>query len=341
MSLQSFGYMSINSANLEDWADYGTKLLGLQLVEKTRSTLTFRMDDRKQRLVVQAGDDGSPSAFGWEVQGSGEIEALAARLDAANVTVRYATAAEKSQRRVAQMIIFKDPVGNQLEVFHGPELASDAFKPGRNISGFRTGALGMGHAVLQVERLDDVMPFYTDVLGFQLSDFVLKPFKVYFFHINSRHHSLALVEWGKNGIHHLMMELYNLDDVGQGYDVALTDPERIAATLGRHINDLMTSFYTFSPSGFMVEYGWGGKSIEPETWDPVEVTDGPSFWGHERAWLSEEGREKAREMRFDAAGRGVRQPVEVIGGNHSLGPDVCPWFTQTKKAGLTSASQEA
>ena len=46
------------------------------------------------------------------------------------------------------LIVFHDPVGNRLEAFHGAELATEPFKPGRSISGFRTGPLGMGHAVL-------------------------------------------------------------------------------------------------------------------------------------------------------------------------------------------------
>ena len=346
MGLQSLGYFGVQAANLEDWTDYATKLLGLQLVERTRSSLAFRMDDRKQRVVVQAGSDGAPPFFGWEVADSIELDLVANRLDAAEVSFRRANTALADERRVTELIVFNDPVGNQLEVFYGPEIASDPFLPSRNISGFRTGALGVGHAVLTVERLDDVMPFYTDVLGFKLSDYVLKPFKVYFFHINARHHSLALLERGRNGIHHLMMELYNLDDVGQGYDIALGDPDRIATTLGRHINDLMTSFYSFSPSGFLVEYGWGGKTIDPDSWDSVEVTDGPSFWGHDRAWLSPDERASARDMRLEAAGRGVRQPVEVIPGNHSIGADVCPWFASAKRlsellsAATTDSSRE-
>ena len=42
------------------------------------------------------------------------------------------------------------------------------FVPGRSISGFRTGPLGLGHAVLTVENIDPMMPFYVDVLGFGL-----------------------------------------------------------------------------------------------------------------------------------------------------------------------------
>ena len=48
----------------------------------------------------------------------------------------------------------------------------------------------------------------------------------------------------------------------------------------------------------MVEYGWGGRSIDPDNWTPQERPDGPSLWGHDRMWLSPEKREEARAMRI-------------------------------------------
>jgi len=47
----------------------------------------------------------------------------------------------------------------------------------------------------------------------------------------------------------------------------------------------MTSFYSRTPSEFRLEYGWGGRSIDPKSWQPVEVTYGPSLWGHDRTWV--------------------------------------------------------
>ena len=119
-----------------------------------------------------------------------------------------------------QRLWLNDPVGNRVEIFHGGEVTSEPFRPGRNISGFRTGALGLGHVVLHVERFEDVMAFYRDVLGFRVSDYVTRPYPVYFFHVNPRHHSLAFAATGKNAVHHMMLELFSLDDVGQGYDLA-------------------------------------------------------------------------------------------------------------------------
>ncbi|HEY9361160.1 MAG TPA: VOC family protein, partial [Xanthobacteraceae bacterium] len=217
------------------------------------------------------------------------------------------------------------------EIFHGAETAADPFRPGRNISGFRTGPLGMGHVVMHFERIAEVMAFYQNVLEFKLSDYWLRPFPAYFLHVNPRHHSIAFVESGINMIHHMMVELYSFDDVGQGYDLALGDPGRIGVTLGRHSGDYVTSFYTWNPSGFLVEYGWGGQLIDDSNWKPFERKFGPSLWGHERRWMSAEKREESRRLCMEAAENGQRQPVQVIAGNYNRMTGVCPWWESMKQ----------
>ncbi|CAO3438325.1 VOC family protein [Azospirillum endophyticum] len=332
MEIQSFGYVGVRSRTLDDWRSYGTKFLGLQLIDKSRSSLAFRMDDRKQRIIVRQDDGDGADFFGWEVKDGDALDRLAGRLESVGVLVERMPRALAEERHVRDLIMFHDPAGNRIEVFHGAAIADSPFQPGRAISGFRTGPLGMGHAVLTVERIDDVMPFYVDLLGFKLSDFALRPFKAYFFHINARHHSLALIETGKRGVHHLMMELFNLDDVGQAYDLAQGEEGRIGATLGRHTNDCMTSFYAYTPAKFMVEYGWGGREIEPAAWSPVELEHGPSLWGHDRTWLTPERRAEARDMRLKAAELGVQEPVHVMRGNHQLMRGTCPWWDEVIRA---------
>jgi 2,3-dihydroxybiphenyl 1,2-dioxygenase len=322
MPLQALGYVGFGSSALDDWRQFGTGLVGWQAVERSASLLAFRMDDRKQRIVIDRSMADGERFFGWEVADAAALDGLAARLERAEV--------EADTRRVGGLISFRDPAGNRLEAFYGAEIDETPFSPGRSISGFRTGPLGLGHAVLTVENIDAVMPFYVDLLGFALSDYMQKPFRAYFFHINARHHSLALIETGRNGMHHLMVELFSLDDVGQSYDVALSQQERVGVTLGRHTNDLMTSFYAKTPSSFMVECGWGGREIDPPNWQPFELKDGPSLWGHERVWLPPADREVAREMRMRAAAGGLRAPVQVMDGNYRLMSGTCAWWDGVK-----------
>ena len=332
MAILGLGYAGFGSDALDDWRQFGTSLVGLQAVERGNSLLAFRMDDRKQRIVIDRALAEGTRFFGWEVADAAALDQLAARLEQAGVTVTAEPPALADARRVRGLISFHDPAGNRLEAFHGAEIDDTPFKPGRSISGFRTGPQGLGHAVLTVENIEPVMAFYVEVLGFGLSDYIEKPFRAYFFHVNARHHSLALIETGRNGMHHLMVELFSLDDVGQSYDVALKE-DRVNVTLGRHTNDLMTSFYAKSPSAFMVECGWGGREIEPSTWQPVEMFDGPSLWGHERVWLQPADRDVARDMRMHAAASGLRAPVQVMEGNFKLMSGTCPWWDGVREHG--------
>ncbi len=52
MAMQALGYVGFGSAALDDWRQFGTGLVGLQAVERGTSLLAFRMDDRKQRIVI-------------------------------------------------------------------------------------------------------------------------------------------------------------------------------------------------------------------------------------------------------------------------------------------------
>ena len=318
--IRSLGYVGVRARNLDDWVSFGTGLLGLQVADRSSSTVAFRMDEQQQRLVVQAGDDGGAAFFGWEVADAAALDALASRLEKHGVPVKRAARALADERGVRDFVSCEDPAGNRLEIYHGAATASATFKPGRAVSGFVTGALGMGHAVLTAERIEPVIAFYRDILEFRLSDYILHPFKAYFFHVNPRHHSFAVIETGRNSLHHLMLELNSLDDVGQGYDLALGNPASIATTLGRHTNDFMTSFYARTPSEFFMEYGWGGRCIDVGSWQAFEMTDGPSLWGHDRAWLPEDQRAEARRLRLSVAAAGVRQPVQVMPGNHAVTP---------------------
>ena len=170
------------------------------------------------------------------------------------------------------------------------------------------------------DERDRFYPVYekenSEVLGFKISDYSNTPISLCFFHINGRHHSLALFGSGKMGFHHFMVEYNSLDDVGQGYDLVQYKDNAIAYTMGRHTNDYMTSFYSITPSGFFVENGWGGRIINPSTWKSHETFEGPSFWGHERLYLPKEERMKFRNKRMETAAEGKQAPLLID----------CPWL---------------
>ena len=303
MSLQTLGYIGLRTKNLDDWTAYASRFLGMQLVDKSRGTPRSAWTTASSAWWSRGRRRG-PGVLRLGGRGRRRARRLAAHLESRGVKVARGSRALAEERHVRDLIVFADPVGNRLEVFHGAEIATEPFKPGRAISGFRTGPLGMGHAVLTASGSTRSCRSIPTSSASSRATTSCKPFAAYFFHINPRHHSLAFIETGKTGIHHLMVETCYLDDVGQAYDLALRKPEMIATTLGRHVNDQVTSFYSWSPSKFLFEYGWGGRTIDPDNWTPHERTEGPSLWGHDRNWLTPEGaRPGARPAHRQRRGR--------------------------------------
>src|SRR5438093_13752654 len=124
MAIEALGYIGVRAKTLDDWASYGEKLLGLQRIDKSRSGLAFRMDDRKQRLVVDADGGQGIAFFGWEVADAAALDALAARIEAAGIKVARGARTLADERHVKDLVVLNDPAGNRLEIFHGAETAT-------------------------------------------------------------------------------------------------------------------------------------------------------------------------------------------------------------------------
>ena len=58
------------------------------------------MDDRRQRLIVNAASDDDPGFYGWEVADSRALDALAAHLERNRVKVKRGSRSLASERHV-------------------------------------------------------------------------------------------------------------------------------------------------------------------------------------------------------------------------------------------------
>ena len=137
----------------------------------------------------------------------------------------------------------------------------------------------IGHAVVFVGDLDRSTRFYTEVLGFKVSDVYpgsMMPGGMVFLRCNSDHHCLALVGEGDAGsarkLHHLAFELATLDEVFRARDHL----KKHGATLtyeGRRRAGCQVSVEFLDPDGHHLELYWGvdrigsdGRSRPAEEW---------------------------------------------------------------------------
>ncbi|TSD40376.1 glyoxalase [Rhodococcus sp. KBS0724] len=290
--ISALGYIGIGAKSLDDWQEFSSEVLGLQTVREKDAdgvdTLFLRMDQRHHRIAVREGDD-SLSYVGWEVATEKDLDSQADALKQAGVTVTEEPDLAVI-RQVQRLIRCEDPAGFQTEIYFGPATTRAKFISPTGVSFVTRGPdgrdLGLGHIVLVAPNMDELIQFYIDLLGFQVSDYMTFPgIKITFTHVNPRHHSLAFgpAPEGRGAyLDHIMLEVNDLDGVGRALDMVRTRELSLTASLGRHTNDEMLSFYVQSPSGIGIEYGTAGKLIDDATWT-VSNWDSSEFWGHDRS----------------------------------------------------------
>ncbi|MFN0148597.1 MAG: VOC family protein [Dehalococcoidia bacterium] len=287
-AVTQLGYLGLTTKDPAQWESYATRTLGFEALRADPDgALRLRMDAYHHRFAIHEGAEDTLAYTGWEVADAAALATMAGRLEAAGYPVTAGTPEQCEKRRAAGLISFADPDGYATEIYWGPA-ETEASRAG----GFVTGDQGLGHILVMCNDLDRSMDFYTSLLGMKTSDYVaIGKARAGFLHCNPRHHSIAFVQppgGAPRSINHFMVQREALDDVGRRYDEVQKEKIPLITTLGRHSNDLMLSFYMRNPSGWGVEYGWGGREIDDSTWC-VEHLDSGSLWGHQPVRASQEG----------------------------------------------------
>jgi 3,4-dihydroxy-9,10-secoandrosta-1,3,5(10)-triene-9,17-dione 4,5-dioxygenase len=292
IDIKSMGYARVASTDPDAWKTFAGKVLGLaESRGPEEGHLYYRIDEVSARLVVFPSDVDRLECVGWELADHDALQAAREHLIKAGVEFAEGTPEELAERRVQEMIRFSDPWDNVFELFHGITYeARPLVTPYDNK--FVTGEQGMGHVVIPVGDDEAALEFYRDTLGFRLRDSMSMPGEfvgkepgtkawLRFLGCNPRHHSLAFLPMpNPSRCVHIMLEVAKLDDVGRALERVRKHKVPLSATLGRHMNDQMVSFYVKSPGGFDVEYGTEGLTVDDAKWVAREST-AVSYWGHD------------------------------------------------------------
>ena len=178
-----------------------------------------------------------------------------------------------------------------------PRIAQDAVAatayngPGRNERAgvrapgiLRTGRVRprkLGHAVVGSTDLEVTKAFFTQGVGFKLSD-VIKG-EGAFLRCSTDHHNLLVLRAPVTFLHHTSWQVDDVDDVGRGAFAMLEDnPERHIWGLGRHHAGSNFFWYLKDPAGNFSEYYSDMDCIvDDQLWTPetLEGARGLFNWG--------------------------------------------------------------
>jgi len=167
-----------------------------------------------------------------------------------------------------------------LEGLHEPEI--EAFKRVQPPADMPFKIRKMGHAVVIVRDVDASVKFYTQVLGFKVSDVYpdsMVKGRMVFMRFNEDHHGLGLVGQGgeisgHRELHHIAFEVPTIDEVFRARD-HLTKNGVPIDFHGRRRAGSQVSVEFRDPDGHSLEIFWGldkvawdGEARPPEEWVP-------------------------------------------------------------------------
>lgn len=294
----ALGYLVLKAQSIEEWRTFAADTLGLAVSDAAEGALRLRCDERAYRIQVHPSDENGVVAMGWEVESASALTEVARRLEQAGFPVKRDDGELAQARSVTALIATEDPSGHPVEVYHGLMIDGSAFASPKGHR-FVSDPMGFGHCFISVHDVESARAFYMDLLGMRVSDRMQAGpgGDAYFLRCNARHHSLGIAAMPSvpPQLLHTMFEVDDLDAVGRAYYECVDRVDPLITTLGRHSNDRMFSFYVRSPSGFDVEFGWGGLQIDESTYAEKRI-DVESFWGHRRTPLNYRGAEDGHEL---------------------------------------------
>lgn len=137
----------------------------------------------------------------------------------------------------------------------------------------------ISHIVLHSPDHKEMVRFFTDVLGFKVSDW-LGDFMC-FLRCNQWHHRIALLP-GPACLNHVAYDMLGVDDMMRGIHRLKQQGTDIRWGPGRHTAGNNTFSYFTTPAGFAVEYTADLEEVDDATWEAKVHTPAPMVmdqWG--------------------------------------------------------------
>lgn len=290
-TISNLGYVVFKASDLAKWERFAVDILGLMVGRRGEDFLALRMDEYAQRILIEHGADDDITVAGWQFDTEEELSEYVSRLKQSGAEVSDGGNALALSRCVERLYVCDDPNGFKHEFYFGPTLAPISKTFSSSIlkgPGFETGRLGLGHILVVARDYSASVEYYKNHLGLRITDYI-RDSEIFpgvtvdatFFHSRTgRHHSLATAAMPHpKRLHHVLLQVQDMDDVGLAYDRCLKAGLKIHAGLGHHPNDQMFSFYVETPSGFGLEYGYGAITVDDATWETKNYSQ-LSDWGH-------------------------------------------------------------
>jgi catechol 2,3-dioxygenase-like lactoylglutathione lyase family enzyme len=243
IQVRRLGHATLTTPDLDRAIDYYTRVIGLTVVARERGRAVLASRQGLEAIALEHGLPNVLARVSFQVAPGSDLASIARELAQHGI---------KSERRsgispgVAEAIVFADPKGTLIEIFSDYAFAAEDRAPAGIVP------LKLGHVAYRVTDVQEVVKFYTDVLGFRVSDWRDDTFA--FLRCGPDHHSVNFVFDETPQLHHIAFEVKDWPEIQRAAEWLARNDIRLVWGPGRHIIGHNIAIYHRNADKVRVEF---------------------------------------------------------------------------------------
>src|SRR5215467_9085743 len=182
LQVRRLGHATLTTPDLDRAIAYYLEIIGLTLIARDKRRAILASRQGLEAIALEPGPPNALARLSFQVAPGLELSALARALAQEGI---------ESERRsgispgIADAIVFSDPKGTEIEIFSEYAFAAEDRTPAAIVP------LKLGHVAYRVADVQVIVKFYTEVLGFRVSDWRDETFA--FLRCGPDHHTVNFV----------------------------------------------------------------------------------------------------------------------------------------------------
>lgn len=273
MGILRLGHVDITVPDLDLATAYYTGVIGMKQTARTADRAFFKCWDEQDHhsLAVRYDPRVGIDRITFKVEDDEDLAVLEQRIERHGYRVDRMHRGEEIGQ--GESIRFETPSGHEMELVREVErLGSDVptVDPAPALPTAASRAIApprMDHVLVTAEEVPEATRFYTDVLGFRLTEQLLdgegRQIGTWMERSHSPH-DLAVVSGPNGGLHHFAYWLDDWTEVRDAADILAYNAIQIDVGPTRHGITRGTTIYFFDPMGTRNEVFTGGYRPDPD-----------------------------------------------------------------------------
>ena len=217
------GHATFTTPDLEQQVAYYTDVMGLIVIERDKSRAFLATRTGLEAISLEQGDKSDLVRLAFQVAPDADLNAYAKELSGHGIKSELRNGISPG---AARALVFTDVKGTVIELYSDYTFAKDDGKPAVITP------LKLGHIAHRVDDVQKAVKFYTEVLGFRVSDWIEDWFV--FLRCGPDHHTINFVRGQRIHMHHIAFELKDWAQVQSAMDFLGQKNINIAWGPGRH-----------------------------------------------------------------------------------------------------------